>query len=309
MFIQTNMFAFIIMINLQFTNIPTLQSIIIPNNTDNISLNVLRLDKIHPVISGNKWFKLQYYLADALENSTTTIATFGGAYSNHIAATAFACLQYNLKSIGIIRGEETKTSPTLEFAKTCSMQLIGVSRAIFRNKAIIKENFKNNDWYWINEGGYGLKGSNGASTITQFIPENTTHIIAAIGTGTTFSGLIKKALPHQKVIGINVLKANHSINKEVDALLSKEEKQKNFEILKNYHFGGYAKHPNELIDFMKQIWFKHHLPTDIVYTSKLMFAVFDLLNKKYFPANGKIAVVHSGGLQGNLSLPVNALPF
>jgi len=195
MLIQTNIFAFVLMMDLQFDNILPLHSIIIPNNTDNITLQVLRLDKIHPVISGNKWFKLRYYLEEANKNNSHTLATFGGAYSNHIAATAFACMQSPLKSVGFIRGDATESSPTLEFAEACGMQLIFVCRTAFSNKEALKQAYQNNDWYWINEGGYGLKGSEGAATITQYIPEKSTHIVAAMGTGTTFSGLIKKHYP------------------------------------------------------------------------------------------------------------------
>ena len=307
--IQTNIFAIILMLHLDFNNILPLQAITISNSIDNVLLNVLRLDKLHTIVSGNKWFKLQYYLQDAVKNNINTIATFGGAYSNHIAATAFACKEYNLKCVGIIRGDESQTSHTLKFAKECGMQLIFISRENFRNKDAVKEKYKTNNWYWINEGGYGIMGSQGAASIMQYIPQNTTHIIAAIGTGTTFAGLIKAALPHQKIIGINILKGNASINNEINNLLTEEEQQKKFEIINQYHFGGYAKHPKELIEFMKQLWIENNLPTDIVYTSKMMFATLDLISKKYFPAESKIVAIHSGGLQGNFSLPFNTLPF
>ena len=202
--IQTNIFAIILMLRLNFIDIQTLHPISILNTKDSILLNVLRLDKLHTIVSGNKWFKLQYYLQDAVKNNINTIATFGGAYSNHIAATAFACKEYNLKSVGIIRGDESQTSHTIKFAQECGMELLFVSRENFRNKDAVKEKYKPNNWYWINEGGYGIMGSQGAANIMQYIPQNTTHIIAAIGTGTTFAGLIKAALPHQKIIGINI---------------------------------------------------------------------------------------------------------
>jgi 1-aminocyclopropane-1-carboxylate deaminase len=308
MLILTNIFAFVRMIDLQFNNI-SLQEIVLLNNTENISLNILRLDNIHPIISGNKWFKLQYYLKEAIAGKFLTIATFGGAYSNHIVATAEACTKNNLECFGIIRGDEHRTSHTLELAKAYGMQLLFVNRSDFKNKDAIKEKYKHHNWYWINEGGYGLKGAEGAADIMQFVPVDTTHIIIATGTGTTFAGLLKNLLPHQKVMGINVLKGNISINNEINSLLTEEEQHKNFEIINDYHFGGYAKHPKELIEFMKQLWLQYNLPTDIVYTSKMMFAIFDLINKNYFPTNSKIVAVHSGGLQGNFSLPVNTLPF
>ncbi|MBS1628052.1 MAG: pyridoxal-phosphate dependent enzyme [Bacteroidetes bacterium] len=297
------------MLHLDFNSIVPLQTITISKPIDNVLLNVLRLDKLHSIVSGNKWFKLQYYLQDAIKNNINTIATFGGAYSNHIAATAFVCKEYNLKGIGIIRGDENQTSPTIKFAQECNMELLFINRENFKDKNAVKEKYKTNNWYWINEGGYGIMGCKGAASIMKFIPEDATHIIAAVGTGTTFAGLIKAALPHQKVIGINILKGNLSIHNEIKNLLTEEEQQKKFEIIHHYHFGGYAKHPKELIEFMKQLWFENNLPTDIVYTSKMMFAVIDLITKKYFKPNSKIVAIHSGGLQGNFSLPPNTLPF
>ncbi len=274
-----------------------------------LTLSVLRLDELHPIISGNKWFKLKYYLEDAKQNNKDTIATFGGAYSNHIVASAYACKLNNLKSIGIIRGERSKNiSATLLQAEECGMQLIFFSRNEFNNKSIIKEKFIENNWYWINEGGYGKLGAKGAAEIFEWIDESYTHIICACGTGTMMAGLIKAAKPNQTIIGISVLKGyNHS--NEIKNLLMEEEQEKKFILFNEYHFGGYAKHPEALVDFMKNVWQDYQLPTDIVYTSKLMFASIDLIEKNYFPTNSKILVIHSGGLQGNRSLPVDTLSF
>jgi len=274
-----------------------------------ISLEVLRIDELHPVISGNKWFKLKYNIEEAKSKGIDTIATFGGAYSNHIVATAFACKALGLKSVGIIRGEEPKVwSHTLLDANNAGMQLIFFSRVDFKNKDFIKEKFKSNKWYWVNEGGYGLNGAKGAAEIFNWIDESYTHIVCATGTGTMMAGLIKAAKPHQTIVGINVLKNNALID-EIKNLLTDDEKQKSFVLLNDYHFGGYAKHPQALIDFMKTVWLQHQLPTDIVYTSKMMFGIIDLLEKKHFANNSKIIAIHSGGLQGNLSRPLNTLPF
>lgn len=275
-----------------------------------VEVYVLRLDKIHPIISGNKWFKLKFYLREAIQNNATALATFGGAYSNHIVATAHACYLNNLKSIGVIRGERSESlSKTLEEAESYGMKLYFVSRNEFSNKKNIQEKFKSENWYWVNEGGYGKQGALGAAEIFEFIDETYTHIVCACGTGTTMAGLIKAANTNQQVIGINVLKGYDTLLNDVKELLSSAEQLKNFQVFNDFHFGGYAKHPKELIEFMNEIWRQYQLPTDIVYTSKLMYAFFDLLSKNYFSPESKIMIIHSGGLQGNQSLAANTLSF
>jgi len=274
------------------------------------NIDVLRLDTLHTIISGNKWFKLKYYLAACKEQNFSTIATFGGTYSNHIVATAFACKMAGLKSIGIIRGEATKfLSHTLQDAINFGMQLHFTPRENFKDKTAIKQSFSN-DFFWINDGGYGTKGMQGAADILQTIPsEKYTHIIAACGTGTMLAGLITAAKTHQQIIGISVFKNNFSLQKEITDLLTTTNTIKPFTILHNYHFGGYAKHPKALIDWMNELYLTENLATDIVYTAKLLFAIKDLCTNQYFTANDKILIIHSGGLQGNLSLPKHTLCF
>ena len=272
-----------------------------------LKINVLRLDKLHPVVSGNKWFKLQLQLQKAIKKSYTSITTFGGAYSNHIVATAFACQKMDLKCVGIIRGDEPKAlNHTLLAAKKFGMQLQFVTREIYANK---QQLFANTNMYYINEGGYAVLGAKGISEICQWIDKSYTHIVCAVGTGTMMAGLIKGALPHQKVVGISALKGNTALLQDVKALLTEKEKQKQFEIVHDYHFGGYAKHPQSLITWMNDLYQQHQLPTDIVYTGKLLFGVTDLQKQAYFAPNSKIMVIHSGGLQGNLSLPIDTLVF
>ncbi|MBC7651031.1 MAG: pyridoxal-phosphate dependent enzyme [Deinococcales bacterium] len=272
-----------------------------------LQLNILRLDELHPIVSGNKWFKLQLQLQDAIKKNHTSITTFGGAYSNHIVATAFACQKLRLNSAGIIRGDEPKTlNHTLLAARQFGMQLQFVSRKAYANK---QQFITNTNTYYINEGGYAVLGANGIAEITKWIDESYTHIVCAVGTGTMMAGLIKGVLPHQKVVGISVLKGNTTLLQQVKALLNEPEKDKQFELIDGYHFGGYAKHPQALISWMNMLYKQHQLPTDIVYTSKLLFAVTDLQKQEYFGEKSKIMVVHSGGLQGNLSLPAGTLVF
>ena len=279
---------------------------------DNINkLAVLRLDLLHPVVSGNKWFKLRYYLEDALSLNKKMIATFGGAYSNHIVAAAFAAGKAQLLCTGYIRGDaDAVPGPTLLQARSFGMNTVFVSRDAYRDKDKIIEKFNGPDTYWINEGGYGPLGAKGAATILD-IPGTGqySHILCATGSGTMMAGLVKAARPGQEIIGVSVLKNHLSLETEVRALLDGSENSKPFSFIHGYHFGGYARHPQPLMDFMKEAWERWQLPTDIVYTSKLLFAVKDLVNKSYFPPESKVLVIHSGGLQGNNSLPPNTLAF
>ncbi|MES2329153.1 MAG: pyridoxal-phosphate dependent enzyme [Bacteroidota bacterium] len=280
-------------------------------STQDVRVDILRLDLLHPIVSGNKWFKLKYYLEDALAQNKKTIATFGGAYSNHIVATAYAAKEAGLQSIGFIRGEmPVHPSTTLRDASNYGMNLVFTERELYRNKEMIVQAESKNGFYWIMEGGHGKLGSKGAADILQATDtSNYSHILCAAGTGTMLSGLIRSALPGQEIIGISVLKNNIALEKEVLSLLPNEDRMKRFSIQHTYHFGGYAKHPPELIAFMRETWAKEKIPTDIVYTSKLLFAAKDLIAANRFPGGARILLIHSGGLQGNTSLPPNTLPF
>lgn len=273
-------------------------------------LDILRLDEIHNIISGNKWFKLKYYLNEAIAENVDTVGTFGGAYSNHIVATAFACKEAGIKSIGIIRGEEPVVlSDTLQDAKSYGMQLYFVNRAAYRDTQIIKQHFEN--VYWINEGGYGSTGAKGAADILSFAADKDSysHIVCAVGTGTMMAGLIIAAQQQQKVVGISVMKGNYELLNKVEALLDESSNDKSFNIEHDYHFGGYAKHPPELIHFMNETWLRHRLPTDIVYTAKTFYAIKQMLTINTIAPGSSVLMIHSGGLQGNRSLPDNSLLF
>jgi len=278
---------------------------------NHVDTDLLRLDLIHPVVSGNKWFKLQYYLQDALVSGKRIIASFGGAYSNHIVALAYAAKEIGFESIGYIRGEKsTKLTPTLLQAKEYGMQLVFVDRIRYRDKDALIQEQSRQDLYWVMEGGYGVPGAKGAAdilTVTDTSRYN--YILCAAGTGTMMAGLIKAARPDQHIMGISVLKNNFGLENEVRVLLTAAEKQKTFSILHDYHFGGYAKHPGELTRFMYELWLSEKVPTDIVYTSKLLFAVKDMILHKLLPPGSRLLVIHSGGLQGNNSLPPGTLPF
>ncbi|MCY7311899.1 MAG: pyridoxal-phosphate dependent enzyme [Chitinophagaceae bacterium] len=273
----------------------------------NVEGDVLRLDKIHPLVSGNKWFKLRYYLEEA-KAEKKTIVTYGGAWSNHILATAAACKLNKLPCIGIIRGEEaTNLSPSLIKAKELEMELIFISRAAYGQRKI-PERFDKSDYYFIPEGGYGLNGANGAASILNYCKKETyTHICCAAGTGTMTAGLIKAAQPACKITAISVLKNNAELEKNIQLLCGNEEKS--FELIHDYHFGGYAKYKTELLDFMNEFYRQTTIPSDFVYTGKLFFAINDLIRNNYFQAGSNLLIIHSGGLQGNASLNNGTLIF
>ena len=288
---------------------PHIQSI--PSFGHHQKVDLLRLDIIHPIISGNKFYKLRYYIELALVKGVSTVASFGGPYSNHIVALAYTAKEAGLKSIGYIRSNEDEPiTPSLKEAKAYGMELVYLGRTDFQIKkaAILQSSASNTDCYLIDEGGYGIIGAKGAATILTEI--DTAHydtIICAVGTGTMLAGIVNAADPHQKIIGIPVLKNEASIDAEINALL--EDKNRPYTLLHQFHQGGYAKTNPMMLDFMNRIWDAEKIPTDIVYTSKLLFGVAQLIKENYFEKNTSILVIHSGGLQGNRSLPDGTLKF
>ncbi len=273
-----------------------------------VEADVLRLDKIHPLISGNKWFKLRYYLEEAKKQDKKTVVTYGGAWSNHLLATAAACKINNLRCIGIIRGEEAASlSSTLSHAKELGMHLIFISRDDYHNK-IIPAHLSNSEHYFIPEGGYGIKGAGGAASILDYCKkENFTHICCAAGTGTMTAGLLIGSLPSTQIISISVLKNNVALKENI-TLLAPGEKTK-LQIIDDYHFGGYAKYKPGLLAFMNKFYSQTGIPSDFVYTGKLFFAVSNLIENNFFATGSRLLIIHSGGLQGNASLDKGTLIF
>ena len=279
-------------------------------NSKNIHVAVLRLDELHPIISGNKWFKLKYYIQSALTSRMETIASFGGPYSNHLVALAFAAKENNLKSIGVVRANENEPlTPTLQDAIQYGMKLHFLGRTHFQllKNEWTQKNLSDNI-YFIDEGGYGALGAKGAATIlSNELTHKYSHIICAVGTGTMMAGLINASNFKQQIIGIPVLKNEQSIDHEIFGLLT--EQKKNYTLLHNFHLGGYAKTTQAQFEFMNQLWNTEKIPTDIVYTSKVFMAVKHLIESNYFSPTAKILVIHSGGLQGNRSLAKGELAF
>lgn len=278
-----------------------------------IQLSVLRLDAVHPIVSGNKLFKLHYFFEGILPHQNTTIITFGGAFSNHLVATAYYCQQKNLACVGYVRGEAAATlSHTLQQCIQYGMQLIFLSRKEYDEKSeahfIKKIKGKYTQPIIIPEGGYHPLGAKGAALIMNYIAADTTHICTPIGTATTIAGLLLKATPSQQIIGIPVLKNLEDVHERI-AYLSGITATPQLWIAPHYHFGGYAKKNNHLITFMNTLYNTQHLPTDFVYTAKMMYGVLDLIEKKHFAPGSNIVCIHTGGLQGNASLPKHTLTF
>jgi 1-aminocyclopropane-1-carboxylate deaminase len=279
-----------------------------------VTVSALRLDKIHPVVSGNKLFKLHYFLQDAAAAAHKTILTFGGAWSSHLVATAFACNTLGLKSIGIVRGEQPPAlSPALQQCISYGMQLKFISRQMYAGKD--QQHFTNGlknefgECIIIPEGGYHALGAKGAALIGDLIPKNNyTHLCTCTGTGTTLAGLLINS-KGSKVISIPALKGMSDIEERLHFLCGTSCNTNNLQIFNDYHFGGYAKKTPELISFMNYLWQQHQLPTDFVYTAKLFFAIYDKIKNNYFEKETNILCLHTGGLQGNTSLPANSLLF
>jgi len=264
-----------------------------------IKLFIKRDDLIHAELSGNKWRKLHLNLAEAQKQNKSTILTFGGAYSNHIYATAAACNLFGFKSIGIIRGEMIdEQNPTLKFGQSKGMEIVRVSKEKYKhNKIEIAEKYP--DAFCIPEGGNNQLGRDGMADLSQELvndfPAQKVKLISAIGTGCTFGGLINFLPENFELTGINVLK-NLSIDDEVKTWLQSPRCQ--YKIMHDYHFGGYAKANQSLVDFINDISSAHKIQLDPIYTSKTFFATFDLIDNNYFQAGDTIVVLHTGGLQG-----------
>lgn len=283
--------------NLLFSDV--LNTALTFDNPYQIEVVIKREDAIHPYISGNKFRKLKYNVQEAQRLNHDTLLTFGGAFSNHIAAVASVGQLCGLKTIGIIRGEELSevSNPTLDYAKSCGMQLYFISRQAYQQKhttsflKTLSEKF--GDFYLLPEGGTNALAVKGCEEILTKHDADYDYICCSVGTGGTISGIINSSLPHQKVLGFPALKGDF-LREEIAKFALKSH----WDLITDYHFGGYGKIPTELIRFINTFKSNYDIPLDPIYTGKLVFGVFDLIEKGYFPKGSKILVIHTGGLQG-----------
>lgn len=277
------------------------QIISIENNYS-ISLSIKREDLNHQFISGNKLRKMKYNLLQAKKENQDTLLSFGGAYSNHIAAVSYSGIEYNFKkTIGIIRGEELKEktdiNPTLKFAKKCGMQLEFITREEYRRKAepdfieALRQRF--GAFYYIPEGGTNELAVRGCEEILSQKDEDFDYICCPVGTGGTLSGLINSATKSQTILGFPAVRDQNLKN-----IIGKFTKSNKWELITEYHFGGFGKVTSELIAFINKFYTDYKIPLDPIYTGKMTFGIVDLIQKGYFPRNSKILMIHTGGLQG-----------
>ncbi|XLS28585.1 1-aminocyclopropane-1-carboxylate deaminase/D-cysteine desulfhydrase [Flavobacteriaceae bacterium M23B6Z8] len=278
------------------------QQVLLPElQNSGVEIFIKREDQIHPYISGNKYRKLKYNLLDASAKKYSTLLSFGGAFSNHIAAVAQAGESYGFDTIGIIRGEELKdkisVNPTLAFAKSKGMKLVFVSREEYRQKSekFFIDNLadKFGSFYLLLEGGTNALAVKGCEEILQAGDRNFTHVAVCVGTGGTISGLINASCENMQILGFPALKGDF-LTREICKFATKE----NWCIIPDYTFGGYAKIDGSLIDFMNRFYAKTGIPLDPVYTGKMMYGILDLVKMGYFKKGTSILAIHTGGLQG-----------
>ena len=273
----------------------------IPNG---IELYIKRDDLIHPYISGNKWRKLKYLIQTAQLQNKKTLVTFGGAYSNHLLATACAAALKGFKSVGFVRGEELDASNhTLFLCEQFGMKMIFVDRISYLNKAeLFEKYFSNNlDAFFIDEGGRSDEAILGCSELIDELPQTFDHIVLAAGTGSTFCGILNGCAKHHLSTKVHAVVVHKGIQEIVDYTTSKTT-HPHYSIQENYHFGAYAKTSPDLISFMKKFQQATGILLDPVYTAKSLYALYDLIQQAIIQPREKVLFIHTGGLIGNLGM-------
>lgn len=270
----------------------------------NIRLWIKRDDLLHPVISGNKWRKLKYVLNHALSLPADTLISMGGMYSNHLHALAYAGYLLGLKTVGVVRGERPEVlNATLRDVESWGMHLRFISRSGYRRLRQYKH------WnslpglertaYWLPEGGATELALRGVGEITSEIGMAYDVLCAPCGTGTTLAGLIAAA-PQVEVLGFAALKGAAFLQRDITALLAEANSQTGSWSVNNaYHFGGFAKTSAALLAFIQEFVSKTGIPLEPVYTGKMLYGIYDLVQQGYFPSGTRIVALHTGGLQGN----------
>lgn len=284
---------------------PIIQPIRLHVLTDfDISLHVKRDDLIHDAVSGNKLFKLHYYLQRLQQEKKQTLITFGGAFSNHLHATAYIGKHLAINTVGIVRAEPhelTHLTPTLQDCRDWGMRLEPVSRSEYKLKqqsaCVCDIAQKYPDPLWVPEGGSGVLGVRGAQLILKDVDQSQYDVIVlACGTGTTLAGVINASEPHIHVVGIPVLKGARWMQAEVEQYLNPG--RDNWQLALDYHFSGYAKWNEELLGFIKHVKHEANLPLDQVYTAKALYGLVDMVKRSVIKKGSRVLFIHTGGLQG-----------
>lgn len=270
-----------------------------------VQLFIKREDLTDPYISGNKFRKLKYNLIEAKHGGHHTILTFGGAFSNHIHAVAYAGYKFGFKTIGIIRGEEKlPLNATLLEAESYGMQLHHITRAQYKNKLDSRFNdelkSKFGHYYLVPEGGSNALAVQGCTEIIDGKVLTFNHICCAAGTGGTLAGIIAGLDGKNKVWGFPALKNAGFLNEVIADLISGYNSStfNNWNLILDYHFGGYAKYNWDLIAFINAFKKRHNIQLDPIYTGKLLYGIYDLVKKGFFNKGDSILAIHTGGLQG-----------
>jgi 1-aminocyclopropane-1-carboxylate deaminase len=266
-----------------------------------VRLWLKRDDLIHPEIAGNKWRKMKYNLWAATEQGYTTLLTFGGAYSNHIRATAAAGHYFDFDTIGIIRGEEhLPLNTTLAYAVDCGMRLSYMDRTTYRSKADaeiidrLREQF--GSFYLLPEGGSNDLALRGCAELPAEIAEPFDVICTACGTGGTAAGIAAGLTSDRQLIGFAALKGGDFLIDDIRRLQRSAYGQEttNWRLITDYHFGGFAKRTPELELFISDFSARHDISLEWVYVAKMMYGIFDLVKERIFPAGTRIVAVITG---------------
>lgn len=275
-------------------------------NQHQIAVYVKRDDLIHPVISGNKWRKLEANIAEAKASGAKGIISFGGSYSNHIHALAYACYQQQIPVIGFIRGEPSYADNyTLSWAKHWRMKLVFVDRQTYRLRDNLEYLTQLQNKYpnhlIIPEGGSNSLALKGVAKIIMELEHQQAFdsLLLPLGSGGTLAGLINADNNQHQILAINVLKGANYLYQQVKSLLPKHYNDEDkWQIVSGYHCGGYAKFSSDDLAQIQEISAITGIPLEPVYSGKMMLALFDLIKKGYFPKGHKIMLLHTGGLQG-----------
>ncbi|MBI3233453.1 MAG: pyridoxal-phosphate dependent enzyme [Bacteroidetes bacterium] len=264
-----------------------------------IEVYIKRDDLIHPVISGNKWRKLKYLIKHAQENHFNTLVSFGGAYSNHLPALALAAKLHHLKSVAFVRGNELniESNEKLKFCHDCGMQMHFVDRNEYKDKPkLFNDNYNTAEFLFVDEGGKSIYALGGCAEIVEEIELDAQHILLPVGTGTTLAGVAlgcNDLRPHAKIYGIVVLKGAEYLNDEVASLVPN---LRNYELLHEYHQGGYAKTNAYLEEAIRNFYKDTQIKTEPIYSGKMIAAAYQMLEQGLFKAGEQVVLVHTGGI-------------
>lgn len=274
-------------------------------DTSGVRVFMKRDDKIHPFISGNKWRKLKYLLQRALRENKNHLVTFGGAYSNHLLATACAGALFGFKTTGFIRGEETlPINDTLFLCKQFGMQLIYIDRETYKNKQTIFCNYfeSNAEAFFINEGGASEEAEIGCAELIDELNEKYDYIVLACGTGSTMAGIVRGCYERNYASNIEGVCVHKGISPVYDCVKKSSQGLKNWHVHEDFHLGGYAKTSADFLNWIYSFQQKTGILLDPIYTGKMMYALHHLIKQNYFPQGSSVLTIHTGGLLGTLGM-------